>query len=135
MEAPWRVLICDDSLGFPTLIRTWLREDARFEPVGVAKSAAEARELVPEHRPDVLVLDLLLPDAPDPAQLVRALREAHPPLRIMLVSSLQQDALEERGLAAGADGVCTKGATAEVLTERLYAVASADGSSTQKRLP
>ena len=135
MEAPWRVLICDDSLGFPTLIRTWLRDDARFEPVGVAKTAEEARVLVPEQRPDVLVLDLLLPDSADPSQLVRELRTLHPGMRIMLVSSLQQDALEERGRDVGADGVCTKGATAEVLTDRLYAVASAAGSSTQNRLP
>ena len=135
MEAQWRVLICDDSLGFPTLVQTWLRDDPRFEPIGVAKNGANVRRLVAEQLPDLLVLDLLLPDTPEPAELVGALRASHPALRILLVSSLQTEALGEAARAVGADGFCTKGAPADELTARLYAVASGEGSSTQNRLP
>lgn len=135
MEGPWSVLICDDSLGFPTLVQTWLRDDPRFEPVGVAKNGDAVRRLVEEQRPDLLVLDLLLPDAPDPAELVRALRAAHSTLRILLVSSLQREPLAEAAQTAGADGFCTKGVPADELTDRLYAVASGAGRSTQNRLP
>jgi DNA-binding NarL/FixJ family response regulator len=131
---PLRVLVCDDSLGFPTLVRTWLREDGRFEVVGLATGGERAKAMIAEHRPDLLVLDLVLPDVPDTPALVTELRTLHPPLRILLVSSLHQQALENAADAAGADGFCNKGATAAELTDRLYAV-SAAGSSTQNRLP
>ena len=135
MEARPRVLVCDDSLGFPTLVQTWLRDDGRFDVIGLVKTGTQARDAVEAERPDLIVLDLLLPDSPDPADLVRRLREAHPPLRVLMVSSLHPEALEDAGRAAGADGVCNKGAAAAELAERLYAIASGEGSSTQNRLP
>lgn len=129
-----RVLICDDSLGFPTLVQTWLRMDGRFAVTGLARGGEEARRMVARDPPDVLALDLVLPDVADPALLVRELRERHPPLRIVMVSSLHNEALEQAAAAAGVDGTCNKGATPEELCDRLYAVATA-GSSTQNRLP
>lgn len=135
MGGPLSVLICDDSLGFPTLAQTWLREDGRFTVVGLAKGGEQAKTMVAEQQPDLLLLDLVLPDAPDPAVLVAALRTLHPPLRILMISSLHQEALENAAQVAGADGYCNKGATAAELTDRLYAVSGADGSSTQNRLP
>lgn len=132
---PLRVVICDDSLGFPALVRTWLRSDGRFEVVGVAAGGEAAKQLVAEQRADVIVLDLVLPDAPDPVVLVRELRERRPGLRVMMVSSLRLDGLRNAAEAAGADGVCGKGATAQELADALYAVASADGSSTQNVAP
>ena len=120
---PVRVLICDDSLGFPTLVETWLRDDGRFEVVGRASGGEQAKALVAEHHPDVIMLDLLLPDVPDPKVLVSELRALQPSLRVLLVSSLQTELLEEAGRRAGVDGVCHKGATASVLTDRLYALA------------
>ena len=120
---PVRVLICDDSIGFPTLVGTWLRDDGRFAVVGRANGGEEAKEMVAAQHPDVILLDLLLPDAPDPPKLVSELRALHPALRVLLVSSLQADLLEEAARSAGADGVAHKGATAAELTDKLYAVA------------
>ena len=135
VQQVFRVLICDDSLGFPSLVRTWLTADGRFEVVGLAPGGVVAKQLVEELQPDALVLDLVLPDAPDCPALVRELRELHPPLRIMLVSSLQMEQLRNAAQAARVDGVCNKGATAQELSSALYAVASGDGSSTQNVAP
>lgn len=136
-HATFRVLICDDSLGFPALVRTWLRSDGRFDVVGLAPGGVAAKRMVAEEQPDLLVLDLLLPDVPDPAALVRELRQLHPGLGILLVSSLRMDELRNAAAAAGVDGVCSKGATAGELTDALYAVGSgsAAGSSTQNVEP
>lgn len=134
MDEPFRVLVCDDSLGFPTLVRTWLHEDGRFSVIALATGGEQAKRIVATERPDAIVLDLVLPDAPDSPLLVGELRALHPGLRVMLVSSLHQAALESAAGAAGADGWCNKGAAARELAERLYAVA-AGGSSTQNRLP
>lgn len=123
MQAPTaRVLICDDSLGFPTLLQAWLSEDGRFEVVGRAKNGAEGRAMVEEHRPDALVLDLLLPDVADAGELVRELRVLHPPLRILLISSLHADALAQAADAAGVDGWCGKAASSDEVAGRLGAV-------------
>ena len=130
----YRVLVCDDSLGFPTLVQTWLRDDGRFDVIGLAKGGEEAKRMVAAERPDLMVLDLLLPDVPDPTVLVAELRALHPPLRLMLVSSLQMEQLQAAADASGVEGVCNKGASASELTERLYAVAT-EGSSTENRLP
>lgn len=120
-----RVLVCDDSLGFPTLMQTWLREDGRFEVVGMARGGEEVKRLIEADRPDLLVLDLLLPDVPDTPALVATLRELHPPLRIMLVSSLQAEQLEQAGASAGVEGVCNKGASAREMCDRLNEIAEA----------
>lgn len=128
------MLICDDSLGFPTLVQTWLRNDGRFDVVGLATGGEQAKRMVADTAPDAIVLDLVLPDVADPTVLVADLRALHPPLRVLLVSSLHAEALESAAAETGADGVCNKGATPDELAERLYAVATA-GSSTQNRLP
>lgn len=122
------VLVCDDSLGFPTLVQTWLRDDGRFSVAGMATGGEQAKRMIGELRPDALVLDLVLPDAPDPTALVAELRELHPALRILLVSSLHQEGLAAAATAAAADGYCNKGATARELCDGLYAVATADDS-------
>jgi CheY-like chemotaxis protein len=132
---PFRVLVCDDSLGFPTLVQTWLRDDGRFAPVGLATGGEQAKQMVGELRPDAILLDLVLPDAPDSPALVGALRTIHPPLRVLLISSLHAEGLAEAAQKASVDGHCNKGATAAELCERLYGVLTADGSSTQNRLP
>jgi DNA-binding NarL/FixJ family response regulator len=122
---PVRVLICDDSLGFPTLLQTWLRDDGRFEVVGQATGGEHAKALVAAEHPDIIVLDLLLPDVPDPPTLVADLRALYAPLRVLIISSLASELLAEAAAAAGADGWCTKGARAAELTDRLFAVAVA----------
>lgn len=129
------ILICDDSLGFPALVRTWLANDGRFTVVGLATGGEEARRMIAQERPDLLLLDLVLPDVADAAELITALRELHPPLRVLLISSLRPDELSAAAAAARADGVCHKSATAQELTAALYEVASAPGSSTQNRAP
>jgi two-component system response regulator EvgA len=121
---PLRVLVCDDSLGFPTLVRAWLHDDGRFTVVGLATGGEQAKRMVGEHRPDLIVLDLVLPDAPDSPTLVAALRSEHPALRVLLVSSMHKERLEASAQAAGADGFCNKSAKPGELTERLYAIAS-----------
>lgn len=128
-----RVLIVDDSLGFPSLVRTWLQQDGGFQVVGTAAGGQQGMEMLAEHRPDIVVLDLVLPDSPDPVERVRRMREIHPGVRIVLVSSLQHEQLAHATAATGADACCHKGSTSQELVAALYAVAA--GSDTQNLLP
>src|SRR4051794_30017770 len=92
---PVRVLICDDSLGFPTLVETWLRDDGRCGVGARANGGERARARAADPPPDVILLALLLPAPPAPPKLVSARGALPPPLRVLLVSSLQSDLLQE----------------------------------------
>jgi DNA-binding NarL/FixJ family response regulator len=113
-----RVLVCDDSLGFPALVGSWLRDDPRFELAGTAEDGAHLLRLLEQVEGDVLVLDLVLPDVANPAELVTQVRARQPGLKVLLVSSLMASELARAAAGAGVDGHMHKTATAaEFLAE------------------
>jgi DNA-binding NarL/FixJ family response regulator len=119
-----RVLVCDDSLGFPSLVTAWLRDDGRLEHAGTARSGTELLELARTTPADVVLLDLVLPDVDNPAALVAGLRELQPAVRVLLVSSLALPELQRAATAAGVDGFSHKAVTAAALTEELHRLGS-----------
>jgi len=123
--------VCDDSLGFPALVRAWLGADGRLAHVGHAATGAEVRALVADVRADVVLLDLVLPDVEDPAPLVADLREARPGVRVILVSSMPEEHLEGAAARAGVDGFANKATTADAFCDLVYAA----GRVNQNRLP
>jgi two-component system response regulator DesR len=118
-----RVAVCDDSLGFPALVRAWLSADDRLEHVGTAEDGEGIKRLVPAARPDVIVLDLVLPDVTDPVALVADLRGLQPGVRIVLVSSLLAGELERAAAAAGVEAFANKATTGPALCDLLSRVA------------
>jgi DNA-binding NarL/FixJ family response regulator len=124
-EAPLRILVCDDSFGFPSVVEKQLDDDDRFEPVGTARSGAELLTLVERVEADAIMLDLVLPDVDNPAALVGELRRRRPGVRILLVSSLRVPELERAANGAGVDGFCHKATSPQGLSDALYQVATA----------
>ena len=122
-EHPVRIALCDDSMGFRALLRSWLLRDGRFDVVGAADSGAAVEAVVAAEAPELLVLDLVLPDVEDAPALVRRLRAAQPGLRVVMMSSLQTGELEQAAEAAAADGFAHKATTAPVLCDLLHRVA------------
>lgn len=118
-----RVAICDDSIGFRSLVRSWIRAEPGLELVGVAEDGAQVRQVVADRRPDVLVLDLVLPDVDDSPALVAELRAGHPGMRIVLMSSLQAQELERAAGAAGTDAHLHKATTARALCDLVRRIA------------
>ncbi len=109
-----RLLICDDAVLYATLITHWFKDDPDIEVVGRAATAREALELGPSLRPDVVVLDHMLPDAMS-ADVAPRLRACVPGVAIVLVSGLMEDALQEAATAIGAEAAVTKASTREAL--------------------
>jgi DNA-binding NarL/FixJ family response regulator len=118
-----RVAICDDSLGFRALVRAWVLRDDRLELAGIAEDGKQLERLVASSRPDVVLLDLVLPDVEDPVALVAALRAAQPELRIVLASSLVAGELERAAASAGVEGFANKATTGPELCDQLCRVA------------
>ena len=62
MSAPIRVLIVDDSAFVRKVLRELLSASPEIEVVGIARDGLEALEKVVELKPDVLTLDLMMPN-------------------------------------------------------------------------
>ena len=112
-----RVLICDDAPGYRLLTQTVL-EEAGFEVAGTAASWEEAFERASELRPDVMLLDLWLPEF-DEAAIRRVCEQADGCL-VAVVSALDEP--EARRMVAdvpGVDMVLSKRESPTVLVEAL----------------
>jgi DNA-binding NarL/FixJ family response regulator len=101
------VLLCEDSFGFRMLASAWMSDAEDIELVGVAETGQEAVDLAAALRPQVVLLDHLLPDA-DSSTLVARLREAAPGIAIALVSGMPADLLGEEAQRTGAEAYCSK---------------------------
>jgi DNA-binding NarL/FixJ family response regulator len=115
-EPPIRVLVVDDHPFLREGLRGWLNRQQDIACCGEADSALTARAAVKELQPDIVLLDLRLPDC-DGLDLTRELCSFHPGLRILVVSQQDELTYAHRALKAGARGYVMKAeATDTVLT-------------------
>ncbi len=98
---PIRVVICDDSPFMRRMLRQGLERSLDIEVVGSAATAQEAIELVNTLHPDVLTLDLELPDM-DGINVLHACRSN--PVRVLVISTFTDSAETERAVEALAEG-------------------------------
>jgi DNA-binding NarL/FixJ family response regulator len=98
------------------VIRNGLRRvfdlDHRFAIVGEAATVDEAMCMAARKWPDVVILDLRLPDGSG-LDVIRAIRDTHPGTAIIVLTLWAGDALLERAVELGADSVLHKTATAD----------------------
>jgi DNA-binding NarL/FixJ family response regulator len=120
-----RVFIADDSLGFGTLASAWLEAHEDIEVVGAARSAPEAIGALTATRPDVVILDRLLPQPEHSEQVLAHVRAELPDAAVLLVSGMPNDDLAGEARSAGADGHVSKAANAEALADAVRRVAAA----------
>jgi DNA-binding NarL/FixJ family response regulator len=112
-----RVLLCDDALGFPALVASWLNGSSEAEHVGTTASATELLEVIGSCVPDVVLLDLMLPEGKTTPELVQRVRDLAPGIRVILISSLPAAMLADEVGRVGADGSCPKATTPERLLD------------------
>jgi two-component system OmpR family response regulator len=117
--APVRVLVVDDEATLAELVTMALRYEG-WE-VRSAGDGAGAVRIARELRPDVVVLDIMLPDLSG-IEVLRRLREQNPNLPVLFLTA--RDAVEDRiaGLTAGGDDYVTKPFSLEEVVLRLRAL-------------
>ena len=113
-----RVLIADDSHDIRFLLGSQLRADPAFEVVGEAANGDEAVQRAVELRPDVVVLDLVMP-VMDGFQALTELRERLPDTRVVVLSGLDAGRMGARAVAAGASTYLEKGSATRELRDVL----------------
>ena len=116
------ILVADDQRvvrdGLTMLVG--LVED--FEIVGTAADGREAVELARETRPDVVLMDLRMPEL-DGAQATRLIRRELPDTQVLVLTTYADDESLFPALQAGARGYLTKDASAEEIEQAIRAVA------------
>lgn len=120
-----RVLVVDDHPLFREGLRARIMRDSDFQVVEEAGTAADALRKAREFEPDLVVVDISLPDK-NGIQLVREIQGLRREMRIMIVSMYSEIDYVLDALHAGAMGYVVKGSASERLVEGLEAVARGD---------
>ena len=117
MAATIRVAVCDDARAVKFFLRHVLEEEGDIEVVSATSTGEEALVQLADCRADVLLLDLVLPDVPEPAALVDRIRERAPDMAIVLISNLPPLSLEKEAQKLRTDGWMPKAAKPAQLRE------------------
>lgn len=126
---PRRVVIADDDADMRMLVEIAVRK-AGLALAAVATDGDEAWQLIREHKPDLIVLDVSMPGMSglDVCRLVRS----DPSLAdtpVLLLSAGVSGASREAGTAAGADDFMPKPFSPRLLSEKLVSLAAGRGTA------
>ena len=119
-EQPIRVMIVDDHAVVRSGLATFLLAFDDLEPAAEAGSGEEAIRLCAAHDPDVVLMDLVMPGM-DGAAATRAIREKHPHIQVIALTSFKEDDLVQGVLQAGAISYLLKNVTAAALAGAIRA--------------
>ena len=119
------ILIADDHAIVRTGLRALLRSEAGLQLVGEATGGYEAIELVGKTRPDILILDLSMPDL-DGIAVTRQLKPEYPDLRILILTVHEDEAMLREAIRAGASGYIVKHAAEAELIAAIKAIRRGD---------
>lgn len=122
-EKPVTVLIVDDAMFMRSMIRDILMNTGRFEVVGEAANGREAVSKYLEARPQIVTMDIVMPEM-DGIEATREILGKDPGALIIMCSALGQEALVIESIAAGARDFIVKPFTPEKVIKVLDSIAS-----------
>jgi NarL family two-component system response regulator LiaR len=117
---PIRVLIVDDQPVVRSGLGAFLQAFADLELVGEASNGEEALRLCQTLRPDVILMDLIMP-VMDGVEATRQVSAQHPEIQVLALSSFSDDDLVRRAMQAGAVGYLLKNVSHIALAEAIRA--------------
>ena len=117
-----KLLVVDDHPILREGLVAVLEDQADFEVVGVAGTAAEGARLASTSTPDVVLLDLEMPDSKG-FESVTALHAAAPSTNLLVFTAYDTDDIVVGALRAGAKGYLLKGASVAELAQAIRSVA------------
>ncbi|MET9321419.1 response regulator transcription factor [Streptomyces sp. NPDC003038] len=123
---PVRIVLCDDERMVRTALRVILEAEADLEVVGEATTGAEAVPLVRSLAPDVVLMDVRMPEIDGIRATEQILATMAEPPRIVVVTTFENDAYVYDALRAGAAGFLLKRADPDELIGAVRLVARGD---------
>src|SRR5436305_12100937 len=118
-----RILLVDDHSVVRKGLRLFLKYDSALEVVGEASDGAEALRLARDLKPDVVLMDLLMPGM-DGIAATAAIRRELPNTELLALTSVLEDASVVGAVRAGAIGYLLKDTQAEALCQAIKAAAA-----------
>jgi two-component system chemotaxis response regulator CheY len=120
-----KILIADDEAFFRTFLADMLVR-AGFEVVGVAKDGVEAIKMARELRPDIVMLDVVMPEM-DGVAAAKNLCSSGLPLHVVMLSSVGHGSVVAEALSAGASAYINKPPKEEEVLEVIKSLGPAGG--------
>jgi DNA-binding NarL/FixJ family response regulator len=120
-----RVLIVDDDRLMRAGLRAVTSSDEEIEVIGEAADGRAAIELAKTHRPDVVLMDVRMPDL-DGIAATREIVATVPDVRVVILTTFEQDDYIFGALSAGASGFLLKRTSPEELIAAIRTIAAGD---------
>ena len=118
---PVRVILADDHAVVRKGIREFLEMSGNVQVLGEASDGVEVLRLIREHRPDVAVLDIQMPNQTG-IEVTRAIRSERLPIGVLILTAFDDEPYIRAVLQAGANGYVLKTAEAHEIVEAVQAV-------------
>lgn len=125
-DAAIRVLLVDDHAMVRRGMRDFLELHDDIEIIGEASDGAEAIERATELRPDIVVMDLMMPGV-NGIEATGRIKAALPAVEIIAITSFIEEARVVAAIEAGASGFLLKDAEADELAAAIRAAAAGEG--------
>jgi len=115
-----KILIVDDSKEFCNIVNEYLLNQKDIDVVGMAGDGVEALKLIQEKKPNLIILDVIMPHL-DGLGVLEALNtmNLNPTPGVIVLSALGQDKVTQRALALGADYYIVKPFDMEIFIKRI----------------
>lgn len=123
------VIVIDDDADVRLVMKLAFELDGRFQVIALGDCAEDALSLTAAHHPDVIVLDVRMPDV-DGLTVLPELRREAPEAKVMVFSVLDEELMGWQLEAAGADDYLTKGTSPTLIVDRVADLCSAPRSTT-----
>ena len=118
------ILIADDNAQLRVFLREIVAEQSDLHVVGEAADGVEAMRLASELRPDIVLLDLVMPGV-NGLEVLRWLKAERPESKVIIVTVYDEDAYRQAAAASGADAFLLKKTLGTVLVPTLQGLRGA----------
>ena len=115
-----RVLIVDDDPLLRALTSRFLRDYENVQIIGVAETGTAGLQMVKQHRPNVVILDIQLPDG-GPQTIIEQVRNLSPSTKVYLCSAYSDERVEATVKQVHADGFVSKANLKNGLADMVHA--------------